>query len=103
MQAQLAKAQAVLTRVHPLIVEARQLPLTATFEKSFWDQGFTLRINNPGTAALSLRITISGADQPRAERAVIEGGETLNLGRLPAGENVVIASDGFDPLKLTAR
>jgi uncharacterized protein YPO0396 len=102
-KAQLAKAQVDLTKVHPLLVQARQLPLVATFEKSFWDQGFTLHINNPGSAALNVTITISGMDKPRAERAVIEGGATLNVGRLPAGENVVLASEGFDPLNLTAR
>jgi multidrug efflux pump subunit AcrA (membrane-fusion protein) len=100
---QLEKAQGDLTRLHPLIVAARQLPLAATFEKSFWDQGFTLHINNPGTAALNLRITISGADKAHVKTAVIEGGATLNVGRLPAGENIVIASDGFDPLNLVAR
>jgi multidrug efflux pump subunit AcrA (membrane-fusion protein) len=102
-QAQLAKAQADLTRVHPLVVESRQLHLNAAFEKSFWDQGFTLHINNPGTDALNLTITISGADKTRVERAVLEGGATLNIGHFPAGENVVIASEGFEPLNLSAR
>jgi hypothetical protein len=102
-QAQLVKAQGDLTRLHPLLVEARQLPLTAVFEKSFWDQGFALHLSNSGTAPLKLTIRITGQNKPRAEMAEIEGGETLNLGRLPAGEHVVIASDGFDPLNLTAR
>lgn len=102
-QAQLTKAQGDLTRLHPLIVEARQLPLVATFEKSFWDRGFTLHINNSSSAELKLKITISGAEKTYNQMAVIEGGAALNVERLPAGEVVVIASDGFDPLSLTAR
>jgi multidrug efflux pump subunit AcrA (membrane-fusion protein) len=102
-QAQLAKAQADLTRVHPLVVESRQLHLSTAFEKSFWDQRFTLHISNTGTDALNLRITISGPDKTRAQMAVLEGGASLNIERLPAGENVVIASDGFEPLNLVAR
>jgi hypothetical protein len=102
-QAQLAKAQRVLTQVHPLIVEARKLPLNTTFEKSFWDQGFTLHINNTGTPSLNLRITISGQDRTRAQMTVLEGGATVNIERLPPGEKVAISSDGFDPINLTAR
>jgi hypothetical protein len=102
-RAQLARAQVDLTRAHPLIVEARHLPLTTAFEKSFWDQGFMLHITNPGSTPLTVRVTFSGADKARSEKGVIDGGATLNVGNLPAGENVVIASDGFDPLNLTAR
>jgi hypothetical protein len=103
LQDQLSRAQGDLARLHPLIVQARRLPLTIAFEKSFWDQGFTLHITNPGTESLNLRIAISGADRTRAQMAVIEGGATLNVPSLPAGEKVVIASEGFDPLDLTAR
>lgn len=103
MQAQLAKAQVDLTRVHPLLVQARQLPLTIAFERSFWDLGFTLHVSNPGSAALNLRIKISGTDRTRSQMAVIEAGATLDVPHLPAGENVLIASDGYDPLNLTAR
>jgi hypothetical protein len=101
--AQLAKAQRDLTKVHPLIVEARKLPLITTFEKSFWDQGFALHINNSGTNALNLRIKISGVDSPRAEMTVIDGGGAVNIEHLPPGEKVLISSDGFDPITLTAR
>ena len=101
--AQLAKAQADLAQVHPLVVQMHQLPLTTSFEKSFWDQAFMLHISNSGPASLSLRITVAGANGTRAQQAVIESGATLSIPRLPAGVNVVIASEGFDPLNLTAR
>jgi hypothetical protein len=101
--AQLAKAQADLAQVRPLVVQARQLPLATSFEKSYWDQAFMLHISNPGPASLSLRITVSGASGTRAQQAVIGSGATLNIPRLPSGEKVVIASEGFDPLNLTAR
>lgn len=101
--AQLEKAQADLARVHPLVVQASQLPLTTSFEKSFWDQGFTLHVSNPGPSALTLRITISGPNGTRAQVAAIESRATLSVPGLPPGEKVVIASEGFDPLSLTAR
>ena len=100
---QLEKAQAELALVHPLVVQAHRLPLTTSFEKSFWDQGFMLHISNPGPAALNLRITISGPNGTKARLAAIESGATLSVPSLPPGEKVVIASEGFDPLSLTAR
>jgi DNA repair exonuclease SbcCD ATPase subunit len=103
MQAQVARNQSELTKLHPLIVEARRLPLVLSFEKSFWDQRFTLHINNPGNATLRLRITISGQDTTRAQVTDIEGGATLNVPSLPSGEKVAISSAGFDTLNLTAR
>jgi multidrug efflux pump subunit AcrA (membrane-fusion protein) len=102
-QAQLAKAQRVLTKVQPLIVEARKLPLVTAFEKSFWDQGFTLHINNSGASPINLRIRITGAEAPRAEMTVIDAGATVNVERLHPGEIVALSSDGFDPISLTAR
>jgi DNA repair exonuclease SbcCD ATPase subunit len=103
LQAQLGTAQGDLTKLHPLIVKARQMPLTATFEKSFWDYGFTLHLSNPGTEALKVRITISGSEKTRYEATEIEGGSTVSIGRLPPGEKVVIAGEGYDPLSLTAQ
>ncbi len=103
LQAQLAKDQGEMTKLQPLIVEAHRLPLAVSFEKSFWDQRYTLHINNPGTATLRLRITVSGQDTTRAQVTEIEGGATLNVPSLPAGENVAIESQGFDTLSLTAR
>ncbi len=102
-QAQFAKAQRDLTKVRPLIIEARKLPLVTAFEKSFWDQSFTLHINNPGTNPINLRIKITGADTPRAQMTVIESGATVNIEHLPPGENVALSSDGFDAVNLTAR
>jgi multidrug efflux pump subunit AcrA (membrane-fusion protein) len=102
-QAQLAKAQRDLVKVRPLIIEARKLPLITTFEKSFWDQGFTLHINNSGASTITLKIKISGGDAPRAEMAVLDAGATVNVEHLHPGENVALSSDGFDPIKLTAR
>jgi septation ring formation regulator EzrA len=102
-QAQLAKAQRDLTKARPLIIEARKLPLITTFEKSFWDQGFTLHINNLGANPINLKIKITGLDAPRAEMTVLDAGATVNVEHLPPGENVALSSDGFDPLNLTAR
>jgi hypothetical protein len=103
LQAQAARNQSEMAKLHPLIVEARRLPLVLSFEKSFWDQRYMLHINNPGSATLRLRITISGQDTTRAQVTDIEGGATLNVPSLPAGENVAISSEGFDTLNLTAR
>jgi len=103
LQVQLGRAQGDLTKLHPLIVKAHQLPLTATFEKSYWDYGFTLHLSNPGTEALKVRITISGSEKTRYEATQIEGGSTVSIAHLPPGEKVVIAGEGYDPLSLTAQ
>jgi multidrug efflux pump subunit AcrA (membrane-fusion protein) len=102
-QAQLAKAQRDLVKVRPLIIEARKLPLITTFEKSFWDQGFTLHINNLGVSTINLKIKISGVDAPRAEMTALDAGATVNVEHLHPGENVALSSDGFDPINLTVR
>jgi hypothetical protein len=103
MQADLGKAQGDLTRLHPLLVEARRIPITATFEKSFWDHGFTLHLSNNATAALKVGIAISGSEPARHQSTVLDGGAAVSIMRLPPGEKVVITSEGYDPLSLTAR
>jgi DNA repair exonuclease SbcCD ATPase subunit len=101
--AELSKAQVDLTRLHPMLVEARRIPITAAFEKSFWDHGYTLHLSNNATAALKVRIEISGSEPTRYQSAVLDGGAAVSIMRLPPGEKVVITSEGYDPLSLTAQ
>jgi chromosome segregation ATPase len=102
-QAGLAKAQVDLTRLHPLLVEARRIPIAASFEKSYWDRGFTLHLSNNATTALKVGIAISGSEPARYQTTVLDGGAAVSIMRLPAGEKVVITSEGYDPLSLTAQ
>jgi chromosome segregation ATPase len=103
VQADLAKAHGDLTRLHPLLVEARRLPITASFEKSYWDRGFTLHLTNNATGALKVGVAISGSEPARYQAAVLDGGAAVSIMRLPPGEKVVITSEGYDPLSLTAQ
>ena len=86
-----------------MLVEARRIPITAAFEKSFWDHGYTLHLSNNATAALKVRIEISGSEPTRYQSAVLDGGAAVSIMRLPPGEKVVITSEGYDPLSLTAQ
>jgi septal ring factor EnvC (AmiA/AmiB activator) len=103
MQGDLSKAQGDLTRLHPLLVEARRIPITASFEKSYWDRGFTLHLGNTSTQALKVRIAISGSEPTRYQETVLDGGAAVSIMHLPPGEKLVLTSEGFDPLSLTAQ
>lgn len=97
------EAKAEAPRPQPAAVAARPMPLTASFEKSFWDRGFTLHVRNQDTDPLKVTITITGPARPVVRTATLEGGATVEVGNLPAGVRVTVASDGFKALNITAR
>jgi len=104
LSAKLAKAEAGIAKLQPLAVKARVLPVSATIEKvSFWSAGFTMHVRNLNSSPLNVNITIGASGKTPSMSATIEGGGTLNIGNLAAGADVVIASEGYDPAKLTVR
>ncbi len=84
-------------------IEARPMPVATAIEKSFWDRGFTLHIRNLGTDPLSVTIAVTGAARPVSRTASMEGGATLDVGNLLAGENVAISGVGYETVNLAVR
>lgn len=103
LKAQLTKAQGDLTKLQPLAAKARVLPLETSFEKGFWDRGFTLHVKNPNPDPLSVNIKISGLGTAFTRSATIEGGGLLNVENLAAGLKVTIESAGYDTSTVTVQ
>ncbi len=101
LQARLQKAEADLSQLQPLLLRARHIPLTTSMEKTHGS--FTLHIKNLYLQPLGVDISISGPEKTRSQTNVIGGGGMLDVDKLNAGENVVVASDGYDPLNLTVK
>lgn len=103
LKARLAKAQGDLVKLQPLAAKARIAPLEASFEKGFWDRGFTLHVKNLNPDPLSVSIRIAGLGTAFTKSATIDGGGLLNIGNVAAGMQVSIDSAGYDTLTVTAQ
>jgi septal ring factor EnvC (AmiA/AmiB activator) len=97
----LQKAQADIAALQPMLLKVRHMPVTTSFEAEHWGKGVTMHVNNLDQQPLNVKVTVSGQGSPRSQSNVIGAGATLNVDKLAAGENVVVASDGYDPLNLT--
>jgi len=103
LEAQLAKTQGDLAKLQPLAIKARVPPLTTSFEKGFWDRGFTLHVKNLNPDPLSVNIKITGLGTAFARSATMEGGGSLNVENLAAGMRVAIESAGYDTMTVTVQ
>jgi septal ring factor EnvC (AmiA/AmiB activator) len=103
LKAQLAKARSDVAKVQPAAAKAPLLPVAATFEKNFWERGFTMHLKNLNADPLTVSIAIAGPEKAPARSATIESGGTLNVERLAAGARVVIECPGYEPLSLTTQ
>jgi septal ring factor EnvC (AmiA/AmiB activator) len=97
----LQKAQADIAALQPMLLKVRHMPVTTSLEAAHWGKGATLRINNLDQQPLNVSVTVSGQGSPRSQSNVIGAGATLNVDKLAAGDNVVVASEGYDPISLT--
>lgn len=101
LQAKLQKAENDLTQLQPLLLRARHIPLTTSLDKH--GGSYTLHIRNLYLEPISVDISISGPEKTRSQTNVIGGGESLAVDKLALGENVVVSSDGYDPINLTVK
>jgi hypothetical protein len=107
----LQKAEGEITRLQPLVQRARRLPVTTSFERvsgSAFEfvsgaHTLTLHINNPFPQPLSVVVTVANAAKTTSQAVTIAGGSTLNVEKLAEGDKVLIASEGYDPVNLTAQ
>jgi len=110
-ESRLQKTEGELARIQPALLRARRLPITAVFEKIHGGpfevvsapRGFTLHIVNLYLEPLVVDITIAGPDGAHTQTGTIDGGATLNVVKLAAGEKVIVASEGYDSVTLTVQ
>ncbi len=100
LQSRLQKAESDLSQLQPILLKARHMPVTTSFEKAHFGRGFTLHINNLNPQPLSVDVR---TDKPSSQSNVIAAGATLNMEKLDAGEKVVISSEGYEPVNLTVQ
>jgi len=105
LNSQLAKAKEAAAPPQPVAAPpaARALPLTTEFKKSFFGGNFTLHLKNTGPDPLKLNIEVSGSDKTPSKSVTVKGGDTFKLDGLAAGAKVVVASEGFESVTLTAQ
>jgi hypothetical protein len=85
-----------------MLLKARHMPVTTSFEKTHGDH-LTLHVSNLDQQPVTVNVTIADAGKTRSQSNVIGAGATLNVEKLAAGDDVTVASDGYEPLKLTAQ
>jgi septal ring factor EnvC (AmiA/AmiB activator) len=103
MESRVHKAEADIAALQPMLLKARHMPVTTSFEKEHWGKGLILHVNNLNPQPLSVNITINSQGNSRAQSNVIGASATLTVEKLAAGDTIAIASDGFDTLNLTAQ
>jgi septal ring factor EnvC (AmiA/AmiB activator) len=103
LRSRLEKAESELAQLQPLLLKARHLPVTTSLEPTQGGSSFTLHVANLSPQPLSVEITRTGPGSPGPRSHIIGAGATFNLEHLSAGENVVIASEGYDPVSLAVQ
>ncbi|HEX3729345.1 MAG TPA: hypothetical protein VHV47_06045 [Opitutaceae bacterium] len=101
LKAQLTKAQSASAQQQaPAVADLRDLPVQGKFSKGLFSSKYSLELKNSGSDPLSVSIQAGSA---AAKTATIKGGATYHVSGLAAGTGVMVQSDGFKPLNLTAR
>ncbi len=103
LKAQLAKAKEESAKAMTPAEATRELPVTTDFNKSFWSGKFTLQIKNTGADSLKLNLQVTDSGNTPAQSPTVEAGGTFKLDDLAPGAKVVIASEGFKPVTVTAQ
>ncbi len=103
LRSRLAKAESDLASRPAPAINLPVMPVEASFAKPFFSSAYTLRLRNLNPGPLTVAITVNGSNAPKARSAVIDGGATLAVGGLAAGQNVVVRSDDFAPLSLAVK
>jgi len=99
LQGRLQKAEADLTQLQPLLLKARHMPITTSLEKTHGGRSFTLHVNNLIQQPVSVAIAVSGP-QTRSQNNVIGAGAALKVEDLAGGDDIIISSDGYDPVNV---
>ncbi len=105
---QLAKAMEDMAKLQPAATVAtaapvRPLPMSTEFKKGFFSSTLTLQIRNTGSNPLKLNLGITGSDKTPSTYATVEAGDSYKLEGLAPGAQIVVSSEGYEPVTLTAR
>jgi hypothetical protein len=103
LQAQVKKTQDSVDQLQSWFQANRHMPVTTSFEKVDGGRSFTLHVKNLYSRSLTVAIAVTGAVNTRSQDNSIDGGATLDVPKLTAGENVIISSSGFDPVTLSVQ
>jgi hypothetical protein len=103
LQARLQTAENDVAQLQPMLLKARHMPVTTSFEKAHGGRRFTLQIKNLYLQPLNVTVTVNGSGKNRSQSNTIGGGGTLSVTELSAGEKIVVASEGYDPVNLTVQ
>jgi hypothetical protein len=103
LQARLQKAESDIAALQPLLMKTGHMPVTTSFEKVPGGRSFTLHVNNLYLQPVSVDITATGGEKTLSQHSIIGSGATQNVEKLVAGENVVITSEGYDPVRLVVQ
>jgi septal ring factor EnvC (AmiA/AmiB activator) len=100
LQSQLDKAQSPQAAAQAPVVAP--MPVTTAFERGFWNSAYTLHVKNTNSAPLNVTITINASSRIQPISTTIKAGDTYDVPKLAEGSNIVITSDGFGPVNLSA-
>jgi peptidoglycan hydrolase CwlO-like protein len=99
LKSQLEKARS--ENAAPMAVKARGMPISTAFKKSFFG-GYTMHLANLNPDPLNVTITVEGSNTAPIV-TTIASGSAFEVKHLAADANIVIASNGYDSVNLTAR
>ena len=98
----LADAQAKIAQMQPLVEKALKLPVTTRLFPAPFGPGYDLRIQNHSLQILELGITITpSVGDSRSVRRVLDPRKVVAVTKLGPGDQVEIAAQGYDPVKVT--
>jgi hypothetical protein len=103
LQARLQKAESDNSELRPILLKTGHMPVTTSLEKAPGGGTFILHVNNLYQQPVSVDIAVIGGKKSRSQHNVIGSGATQNVELLASGENVVITSAGYEPVKLTVQ
>jgi hypothetical protein len=102
LQGRLQKAENDLAQLQPMLLKARHMPVSTSFERTHGER-FTLHVNNLTSQPVTLNMTINDDGKTRNQSSVLGASASATVEKLREGDTITIASDGFDPLHLTAQ
>jgi myosin heavy subunit len=81
-------------------VEVRPLPVSSSFEKASWGGKYTLHIRNQLSQPLRINVSV---DKGAVSATTVQPGAMFDVSSLKEGSSVVVSSDGFASVVLTAK
>lgn len=101
LESRLDKAESDIAQLQLLLLKARHMPITTSFETVHNGSSFTLHISNLYLQPLSVNLNIMDSNKARTRSDIIGSGRTLSVDKLKSDDCVVFASEGYDSVTVT--